>query len=78
MRTYYDNLVRIWSTVSCKTVDPGVIRGCESGSYVPLESVVAQFKYLRYNCFDSKDYQIVKRYLVKLYGKQAVKDLEAM
>lgn len=72
----YNRLFEVYREAVPKPVDPQIVLNCKQGIYIPLDVVVAQFKTLvKCQCVQ-EDYQIIRKYLVNIFGESTIKDLE--
>lgn len=74
----YSRLFEIYNEVVPKPVDPQIVLNCHQGIYIPLDVVLSQFKTLVKDQWRQEDYQIVRKYLVNIFGESTIKDLEEM
>lgn len=73
----YNRLFTLYKQVDTHPVDLQMIMQCEAGVYVPLEIVLAQFKYALENKRE-REYKSLRQYLETIFDKQTIDDLEAM
>lgn len=74
----YNQLLLLYKNVKEQPVDPQIVMLCQSGAYSPLEVVLAQFKFLLNRGMRGDEYSSIRGYLVKVFGKQIIDDMEAM
>ncbi len=72
----YSRLFEVYREAEITSIDSQIIINCKNGTYTPLDVVAAQFKSLVKQGNASEDYQIVRRYLVNIFGEATIKDLE--
>lgn len=77
MRTY-EQLIKTYNEVTPQAIDPQVILLCERQISVPLKVVLGQFKYCVEHGITDTNYYALKGYLVSVFNKQTIDDLEAM
>lgn len=74
----YSNLISMYHELEEQAVDEQIVLMCEKGKEVPLPVVLRQFKYLVKNNVRGKQYHCLRQYLVAIFDKQIIDDLEAM
>lgn len=70
--------MKIWKEAPSCEYDDQIVLGCDAGSYLPIGAVITQFKYLGMHNQQSAEYCKVRKYLVGIYGENAIRDLEAI
>lgn len=70
-------LFELYRNAKCKQIDPMIVLNCKCGEYVPLDVVVTEFKSAVCN-EDNYSYQILRKYLVSIFGSKIINDLEVI
>lgn len=78
MKSY--SLEELYLSVKPKSIDSQMTRVDSSYlAYVPVESLLAQFKWCRiYGCTNTKSYKVLRNQLVSLYSEFRIKRLEEL
>lgn len=76
--TGYNKLFSLYREAVPHPLDPQVLLQCEAFSYVPLNTLIPQYKWLACNDPNSKEYRSVQQYLKTIFGTQTMIDLEAL
>lgn len=71
-------LLEMYRAAEPKQIDTQVILSCSNGTYVPLDTIVEQFKTLVKYHYGSAEYKTVRAYLVSIFSEQIINDLEAV
>lgn len=74
----YCNLEAIYRSVKPQSIDSQMIKNDPSFlAYAKTESLLAQMKWCRiYNCTNTRNYRILREYLVSVYSEWRIKRLE--
>ena len=70
------NLILKVVNLPAAKVDDQIVLLCERSEYPPLDDVLAQFKWCVQNREFSKQYEILSDYLISVFGKRLVRELE--